>query len=277
MITKRIIPCLDIDQGRVVKGTHFLNIKDAGDPLELAKKYAESGADELVFLDITASSDKRIILKDLVSRVAKEIYIPFTVGGGLNSIEMIQEMLDLGADKVSLNTALFRHPSLIENAAQHFGSQCIVVAVDVKRITNGLSSLCTLPHLKSLESDNASIAEVYSHGGRQNLGIDAIKWIKYCESLGAGEILLTSMDTDGTASGYDTSLLNEAKKNISIPVIASGGAGTVRHIYNALQVADAALLASILHYNTFTIANIKSELKIKYGVSIRIPGESQHS
>ena len=261
MITKRIIPCLDIDQGRVVKGVNFVGIKDAGDPVELAKKYADNGADELVFLDITASSDKRMILKDMVQRVAKEIFIPFTVGGGIDSIDMIQEMLNLGADKISLNTAALHNPQLIQAASEHFGSQCIVVAVDIKRRR-------LAPHpifsnhsmIETLKSNADTICEVYSHGGRRNLGLDALKWITYCETLGAGEILLTSMDRDGTKDGYDIEMLSKVKDLVSIPVIASGGAGSIKDIKNALDICDAALLASLLHYGTLTIDEIKTEL-----------------
>ena len=273
MITKRIIPCLDIDKGRVVKGVNFLDIKDAGDPVELAKKYANDGADELVFLDITASSDKRLILKDMVARVAKEIFIPFTVGGGINSIEMIQDILNLGADKVSLNTAALHHPQLIQEAADHFGSQCIVVAVDIKRLVSEHSPIfSSKPEYASLASTSQTICEVYSHGGRKNLGLDALKWIQYCEELGAGEILLTSMDRDGTQDGYDIEMLSNVKSLVSIPVIASGGAGSFSHIYDAMQVSDAALLASILHYGTLSIQDIKSKL-----LSLSVPIRSQRA
>mgnify|MGYP001233030247 CR=1 FL=1 len=262
MVTKRIIPCLDIDKGRVVKGTNFVDIKDAGDPVELAKKYADEGADELVFLDITASSDKRVILKNIVQRVAKEIFIPFTVGGGISSIAMIQEILDLGADKVSLNTAALHSPELIKEASDHFGSQCIVVAVDIKRRLESPAPLFSSHHLlSSIASTHESIAEVYSHGGRHNLGIDSFKWIELCESLGAGEILLTSMDRDGTKDGYDLDILSMVKSLVSIPVIASGGAGNIDHIYDALTVSDAALLASLLHYNIVSLPEIKDHLK----------------
>jgi cyclase len=263
MVTKRIIPCLDIDNGRVVKGTNFVDIKDAGDPIELAKKYAQSGADELVFLDITASSDKRLILKDTVKRIAKEIFIPFTVGGGINSIPLMQEILDLGADKISLNTAALHNPNLIKEAADHFGSQCIVVAVDVKRLENTASPIFSDKSIYlNLDSSDQTLCEVYSHGGRRNLGIDAQKWISYCESLGAGEILLTSMDRDGTKDGYDTEFLHHVKSSINIPVIASGGAGSIDHIIEALNVTDAALLASLLHFNILTIPEIKSKLTL---------------
>ncbi|RAP24117.1 imidazole glycerol phosphate synthase subunit HisF [Candidatus Marinamargulisbacteria bacterium SCGC AG-343-K17] len=261
MITKRIIPCLDVDQGRVVKGVNFVDIKDAGDPVELAKKYANDGADELVFLDITASSDKRLILTEMVERVAKEIFIPFTVGGGINSIEMIQDILNLGADKVSLNTAALHKPHFIQEAADHFGSQCIVVAVDIKRVISDHAPVFSdAPEYASLVSNAQTICEVYSHGGRHNLGLDALKWIKTCEDLGAGEILLTSMDRDGTKDGYDTDMLAKVKDLVSIPVIASGGAGSISHIQDALNVSDAALLASLLHYGTLTIQEIKREL-----------------
>ena len=261
MITKRIIPCLDIDKGRVVKGTNFVDIKDAGDPVELAKRYADSGADELVFLDITASSDKRVIIKDLVKKVAKEIFIPFTVGGGIDSVDLMQEILDLGADKISLNTAALRTPNLIKEASDHFGSQCVVVAVDIKRVlgahSNQTLNVDTFP---DLASNDDSICEVYSHGGRNNLGVDALKWILLAESLGAGEILLTSMDRDGTNDGYDIDMLKKVKSLVKIPIIASGGAGSIAHIYQALLTADAALLASLLHFNKLTIPQIKSNL-----------------
>ena len=269
MITKRIIPCLDVDQGRVVKGTNFVDIRDAGDPVELAKKYAHAGADELVFLDITASSDKRMILKDLIQKVAKEIFIPFTVGGGINSIDMIQDLLNLGADKVSLNTAALHNPEFIKEAAMHFGSQCIVVAVDIKRLTSEPARVFSSHEIyNDLASTPGTLCEVYSHGGRKNLGLDALKWIKQCEALGAGEILLTSMDRDGTKDGYDLEMLEQVKEMVSIPVIASGGAGSIKDIKDALSVSDAALLASLLHYGTLTIQEIKASL-IEHKVSIR--------
>jgi cyclase len=261
MITKRIIPCLDIDQGRVVKGVNFIGIRDAGDPVDLAKKYADNGADELVFLDITASSDKRMILKDMVQRVAKEIFIPFTVGGGIDSIGMIQDMLNLGADKISLNTAALHNPPFIKEAADHFGSQCIVIAVDIKQRTAAPHPVFSNdPIYSPLKSDENTICEVYSHGGRKNLGLDALKWITYCESLGAGEILLTSMDRDGTKDGYDVDMLSRVKRSVTIPIIASGGAGSINDIKKALDICDAALLASLLHYGTLTIDEIKTEL-----------------
>ncbi|MGC6368074.1 MAG: imidazole glycerol phosphate synthase subunit HisF [Candidatus Marinamargulisbacteria bacterium] len=269
MITKRIIPCLDVDKGRVVKGTNFVNIRDAGDPVELAKKYANDGADELVFLDITASSDKRMILKDLIQKVAKEIFIPFTVGGGINSIGMIQDLLNLGADKVSLNTAALHNPLFIKEAADHFGSQCIVIAVDIKRIGSTPAKLFSNDNIYTgLASHSTTTCEVYSHGGRHNLGLDALKWIKFCEGLGAGEILLTSMDRDGTKDGYDTDMLQNVKELVNIPVIASGGAGTIQHIKHALDIGDAALLASLLHYGELTIQEIKQTL-YNQGINVR--------
>lgn len=271
MSAKRIIPCLDIDNGRVVKGTNFVNIKDAGDPVELAKRYAAEGADELVFLDITASSDKRTILKDVVARVAKEIFIPFTVGGGINSIDMIQDILNLGADKVSLNTAALHNPALIKQASDHFGAQCIVVAVDIKRKPKEAAPTPLFKDsadMQAVASTQDTICEVYSHGGRNNLGIDALEWIAYCARLGAGEILLTSMDRDGTQDGYDIDMLQRVKDIVGIPVIASGGAGTELHILEALKVADAALLASMLHFNQTTVGNIK-RLLVNEGLLIR--------
>lgn len=269
MVTKRIIPCLDIDKGRVVKGTNFIDIKDAGDPVELAIQYAKSGADELVFLDITASSDKRLILKDIVKNVAQEIFIPFTVGGGINTIALMQEILDLGADKISLNTAALNNPKLIQDAANHFGSQCIVVAIDIKRIVDTPTPIFTDESARLfLQSSSDTICEVFSHGGRRNLGIDALKWIKHCESLGAGEILLTSMDRDGTQQGYDLNFLKLVKESTSIPIIASGGAGSVDDINSALQIADAALIASILHYGKHDLFDIKTELT-RLGLNIR--------
>ena len=261
MVSKRIIPCLDVDKGRVVKGTNFVDIKDAGDPVELALKYANDGADELVFLDITASSDKRVLLKEMVKQVAKEIFIPFTVGGGINSIEMIQEVLDLGADKVSLNTAALYDPGLISTASKHFGSQCIVIAVDVKKKNDDIKlnpSIFNLP--ENIYSSDKTEYEVFSHGGRRNVGLDALEWVKYCESLGAGEFLITSMDRDGTNDGYDLTFLKSVKKVSSVPIIASGGAGSISDIEDALHAVDAALLASLLHYNILTIGQIKSSI-----------------
>lgn len=240
-LAKRIIPCLDVTGGRVVKGTNFVNLRDAGDPVELAKLYNKEGADELVFLDITASSDSRDIMLDIVSRTAEQVFIPFTVGGGIGDIETIRKILKAGADKVSLNTSAIKNPQLIKEGAEMFGSQCIVLAVDARQKGNSW--------------------EVFTHGGRKPTGLDAIEWIKQGVELGAGEILLTSMDRDGTKSGYDIELLKKVSTSVNVPVIASGGAGTLQHIADALEVCSAALLASLLHYRELSIAEIKQFLK----------------
>jgi cyclase len=258
MLTKRIIPCLDVTKGRVVKGTKFLNLRDAGDPVELAKFYDTEGADELVFLDITASSDKRYILRDLVEKVAEQVFIPFTVGGGINDTETIRDILNAGADKVSINTAAIKNPKFICEASRKFGSQCIVLAIDARKITTP-SVLKT--EIKEIAVDQKSIWEVYTHGGRNPTGIDAVKWAKYAEKQGAGEILLTSMDHDGTKAGYALELTKTIAQTIKIPVIASGGAGTLHHIKEALEICDAALLASLLHYKELTIKEIKAYLE----------------
>lgn len=263
MITKRIIPCLDIQDGRVVKGVNFLSINDAGDPVELARKYAADGADELVFLDITASSDNRLLLKEVVRRVANEIFIPFTVGGGIHTIAMMQDVLNLGADKISLNTAALHDPDLVRSASHHFGCQCVVVAVDIKRVQGQVSPVFSTKHAvyNELKSDDTTTHEVFSHGGRRNLGLDAMKWMRHCEMMGAGELLITSMDRDGTNDGYELDVLERARQQVRIPIIASGGAGTVDHIASALQVVDAALMASLLHYGVTDIPTIKRALQ----------------
>ncbi|NPV49914.1 MAG: imidazole glycerol phosphate synthase subunit HisF [Candidatus Methanofastidiosum sp.] len=251
MHAKRIIPCLDVDQGRVVKGIKFVDIRDAGDPVEMAQLYDEKGADELVFLDITASSDKRNIMVDVVERTGDVVFIPFTVGGGLRNIEDIKAILRAGADKVSLNTSAVQNPNLIKESSKIFGSQCIVLAIDAKRKGNSW--------------------EVYTHGGRTPTGIDAIEWAKNAENLGCGEILLTSMDADGTKDGYDISLTKAISEAVTIPVIASGGAGNAEHIYDALTKgkADAALAASIFHYEEHSIRKVKEYLRSK-NVSVRL-------
>lgn len=245
MLAKRIIPCLDVTNGRVVKGTKFLNLKDAGDPVELAKFYNKEGADELVFLDITASSDARDIMLDVVARTSEEVFIPFTVGGGIYDCDWIRKILRNGADKVSINTAAVKRPEFVKEAADTFGTQCIVVAIDAKK--------------------SGKSWEVFTHGGRNPTGIDAIEWARKMESLGAGEILLTSMDRDGTQIGYDLQLTSTISDAVGIPVIASGGAGNTEHVYEALTLgkADAALLASLLHYKTLTVRGIKEHLKSK--------------
>lgn len=252
MHTKRIIPCLDVTGGRVVKGINFVNLRDAGDPVEVAKAYDEAGADELVFLDITASSDARNIVIDMVRRVAETVFIPFTVGGGIRTVEDFKAILREGADKISINSSAINTPELISDAADKFGSQCVVVAIDAKRRQDG------------------SGWNVFKNGGRIDVGLDAVEWAVKAEKMGAGEILLTSMDCDGTKAGYDIALTKTISENVSIPVIASGGAGTKEHFYDALTVgkADAALAASLFHYKELEIVELKDYLQEK-GVPVR--------
>ena len=251
MLTKRIIPCLDIKDGRTVKGVNFVGLRDAGDPVELARRYTNEGADELVFLDITATKEKRRTLVDLVKKIAREINIPFTVGGGIRTVEEIAEILKAGADKVSLNSAIVKNPDLIQKASDEFGSQAIVAAVDAKR-----------------EGDSWG---VYIKGGSEPTGLDALEWMKKTEDLGAGEILLTSMDRDGTKSGFDLELLRRANEMLTIPVIASGGAGTIQHCCDAVLIgkADAVLAASIFHFKEIEIPDLKKKMQDE-GVSMRI-------
>jgi cyclase len=251
MLAKRIIPCLDVKSGRVVKGTQFVDLKDAGDPVENAMVYDQQGADEIAFLDITASYEERDILIDIVRKTAEEIFIPLTVGGGVRSLEDIRKLLKAGADKVSINTAAVKDPQFVERASKRFGSQCIVIAIDAKRKEKSW--------------------EVYTHGGRVPTEIDAILWAKKMEEMGAGEILLTSMDRDGTKDGYDIELTRTISEGVGIPVIASGGVGTLEHLYEGLVYgkADAVLAASIFHYREFTIHQVKSYLKEK-GVVVRL-------
>lgn len=252
MHTKRIIPCLDVNNGRVVKGTNFVNLRDAGDPVEVGKEYDRAGADELVFLDITASSDARAIKADMVRRVAETVFIPFTVGGGIRTVDDFKMILREGADKVAVNTAAIMNPTLISEAAEKFGSQCVVVAIDAKRRADG------------------SGWNIFKNGGRVDMGMDAIEWARTAEKLGAGEILLTSMDCDGTKVGYDLALTKTVAENVSIPVIASGGAGTMEHFYEALTVgqAEAVLAASLFHYKEMEIMDLKEYLW-KKGISVR--------
>ena len=252
MFTKRIIPCLDVNAGRVVKGVNFVDLKDAGDPVEIAAAYDKAGADELVFLDITATSDARGTVVDMVRRVAEKVFIPFTVGGGIRTVEDFKMLLREGADKISINSAAINNPNLISEAADKFGSQCVVVAIDAKRRADG------------------SGWNVYKNGGRIDTGLDAIEWAMKAERLGAGEILLTSMDCDGTKAGYDLVVTGQIAKNVSIPVIASGGAGTMEHFYDALTIggADAALAASLFHYKELEIMELKKYLSER-GVSVR--------
>lgn len=253
MFTKRIIPCLDVHNGRVVKGVNFVNLKDAGDPVEIAKAYDEAGADELVFLDITASSDNRNTVVDMVRRVAEEVFIPFTVGGGIRTVEDFKLILREGADKISINSSAVNRPKLIHEAAEKFGSQCVVVAIDARR-----------------RADNSGW-NVYKNGGRVDTGLDAVWWAMEADRLGAGEILLTSMDCDGTKAGYDNELTSLVANRVSIPVIASGGAGTKEHFYDALTDggADAALAASLFHYKELEICELKRYLSDR-GLAMRL-------
>lgn len=269
-LTKRIIPCLDVTNNRVVKGTKFLNLKDAGDAIELARFYDESGADELVFLDITASSDKRKILIDLVERTGEQVFIPFTVGGGLRSVQDIKQILRAGADKVTLNTAAVQNPNLIRESANTFGSQCIVIAIDAKR--NYVDTPEDAKEKILVKVDNGYCWwEVYIHGGRTPTGKDALLWGEEVTSLGSGEILLTSMDCDGTKDGYDLELTKAFNERLNVPIIASGGAGNPQHIIDVFKVskADAALAASIFHYNEYPIDVVKQECN-KAGIPMRL-------
>ena len=253
MFTKRIIPCLDVHNGRVVKGVNFVNLRDAGDPVEIAAAYDKAGADELVFLDITASSDARATVVDMVRRVAEQVFIPFTVGGGIRTVEDFKALLREGADKISVNSAAISNPQLIADAAEQFGSQCVVVAIDARRRTDGAEGWT-----------------VYKNGGRIDTGLDAVEWARKAQELGAGEILLTSMDCDGTKAGYDIPLTRAIAQNVSIPVIASGGAGKMEHFKEALTdgMADAALAASLFHYKELEIGQVKVYLQ-KEGVAVR--------
>lgn len=253
MFTKRIIPCLDVHNGRVVKGVNFVNLRDAGDPVEIAAAYDKAGADEIVFLDITASSDARKTVVDMVRRVAENVFIPFTVGGGIRTVEDFKVLLREGADKISINSSAINRPELISEAADKFGSQCVVVAIDARRRADG------------------SGWNIYKNGGRVDVGIDAVEWAEKVCRMGAGEILLTSMDCDGTKAGYDIELTRSIAEVVSVPVIASGGAGTKEHFYEALTggKADAALAASLFHYKELEIRELKEYLKEK-GLSVRL-------
>jgi len=250
-LAKRIIPCLDVDAGRVVKGVNFINIRDAGDPVEIARRYDEQGADELTFLDITASSDARDTMVHVVEDVASQVFIPLTVGGGIRKLDDIRRMLNAGADKVSINTAAVFHPEFVQEATTYFGSQCIVVAIDAKQVGNGW--------------------EVFTHGGRKSTGIDAIAWAKKMVAYGAGEILLTSMDRDGTRNGFDLKLTRAISDAVSVPVIASGGVGNLQHLVDGVIEgrADAVLAASIFHFGEFTVAQAKQKMA-EQGVEVRL-------
>ena len=252
MLAKRIIPCLDVKAGRVVKGVRFVELKDAGDPVEAARAYDADGADELCFLDITASHEERKILLDVVGRTAEQVFMPLTVGGGVRTIDDIRDLLKAGADKVSINTAAVQHPEFVKQAAERFGTQCIVVAIDAKRAEDGW--------------------EVFTHGGRNATGIDVIDWARTMESYGAGEILLTSMDRDGSKAGYDLALTRAVSEAVGLPVIASGGAGNLQHLYEGFTEgkADAVLAASIFHYREYTIGQAKQYLQAR-GIAMRMP------
>ena len=255
MLAKRVIPCLDVNAGRVVKGVKFVDLRDAGDPVEVARKYDEQGADELTFLDITASSDQRGLIFSVISAVAEQVFIPLTVGGGVRRVEDVRALLNAGADKISINTAAVQNPGLIEQAAGRVGSQCIVVAIDAKRV----------------ESSGTARWEVYTHGGRNPTGLDAVEWAHRVCGLGAGEILLTSMDRDGTGDGFDLALTRAICDAVEVPVIASGGVGTLRHLAEGILLggADAVLAASIFHYGEFTVRQAKEYMAEK-GIEVRV-------
>ena len=278
MLAKRIIPCLDVKDGRVVKGVNFLNLRDAGDPVEIATVYEKEGADELTFLDITASHEKRDIILDIVARTAEKVFMPLTVGGGVKNLDDIRNLLNAGADKVAINTAAVANPEFVLDAARRFGSQCIVVAIDAKRVSSTrkpTDSKLTWrePHAELLLKGNETKLsfEVFTHGGRNPTGINALRWAQLMETHGAGEILLTSMDCDGTKNGYDLKLNRTISESLTIPLIASGGAGTLDHLFEGITEgkADAVLAASIFHFKEFTIEETKRHLKSK-GIPVRI-------
>ena len=281
MLTKRIIPCLDVDRGRVVKGVSFVELRDAGDPAELAAVYDREGGDELVFLDITASSDSRDTMVEVVRRVSEEVFIPLTVGGGIRRVDDIRRLLKAGADKVSLNTAAVNNPALISQGAAQFGNQCIVVAIDAKRVRGGQPPAAIYTGAGAQGNDLALDAdsqwEVYTRGGRTPAGIDAVKWAVRAVALGSGEILLTSMDEDGQKRGYDLELTRAVSQATPVPVIASGGAGNLEHLYDALDAgeADAVLAASIFHFGEYSISEAKDYLKGR-GVPVRPALDSRH-
>lgn len=289
MLAKRIIPCLDVKDGRVVKGVNFQNLTDAGDPVENAKFYDEQGADELVYLDVTASHEKRKIILDVVARTADDVFMPLTVGGGIKKLDDIRDLLNAGCDKVSINTSVVRDPYFIRAASERFGSQCIVVAVDAKRIRPGMSYVpaepwlndpylnevgLAIPFSQSLEEmkeESETVWALSTHGGRKMRQLNAVRWAKKMEELGAGEILLTSMDRDGTKDGYDIELTRKISETVTIPVVASGGVGTLEHLREGLVEgkADAALAASIFHYREYSVREAKEYLKSK-GVPVRL-------
>ena len=278
MLTKRIIPCLDVKDGRVVKGVNFVNLRDAGDPVEIAAAYEKEGADELTFLDITASHEKRDIILEIVARTAERVFMPLTVGGGVRCLDDIRNLLNSGADKVAINTAAVQNPEFVRNAAERFGSQCIVVAIDAKRVEATRKATDSILSWHKLHSDlfltgneSALAFEVFIHGGRTPTGINVLPWAQLMEAYGAGEILLTSMDSDGTKNGYDLKLNCSVSESLTIPLIASGGAGTLEHLFEGISKgkADAILAASIFHFKEFTIEEAKNYLRLK-GIPVRI-------
>ena len=278
MLAKRIIPCLDVKDGRVVKGVNFVNLRDAGDPVEVAAAYEKEGADELTFLDITASHEKRDIILDIVARTAEKVFMPLTVGGGVRTLEDIRNLLNAGADKVAINTAAVHDPEFVRTAAERFGSQCIVVAIDAKRVAHETKAVDSKlpwcdqhPDLFLTENESEPIFEVFTHGGRNPTGIHAVRWARLMEIYGAGEVLVTSMDRDGTKKGYDLELNRFISESLTIPLIASGGAGTLEHLFEGVVQgkADAVLAASIFHFREFTIGETKRYLKAK-GVAVRL-------
>ena len=278
MLTKRIIPCLDVKDGRVVKGVNFVNLRDAGDPVEIAAAYEKEGADELTFLDITASHEKRDIILEIVARTAERVFMPLTVGGGVRCLDDIRNLLNSGADKVAINTAAVQNPEFVRNAAERFGSQCIVVAIDAKRVgttrkatDSNLNWHKLHPDLFLTEKESKLSFEVFIHGGRTPTGINVLPWAQLMENYGAGEILLTSMDCDGTKNGYDLELNCSVSESLTIPLIASGGAGTLEHLFDGISKgkADAVLAASIFHFKEFTIGETKNYLRSK-GIPVRI-------
>jgi cyclase len=266
MLSKRIIPCLDVTGGRVVKGVNFVSLKDAGDPVEIAARYNEQGADELTFLDITATSDGRDMILHIIEAVASQVFIPLTVGGGVRSVEDVRRLLNAGADKTSFNSAAIANPQVIQDASKRYGAQCIVVAIDAKRRS-------PMEELRLNEQGNAIGPgwDVYSHGGRKNVGLDAVSWARKMSEYGAGEILLTSMDRDGTKSGFDLELTKAVSEAVPVPVIASGGVGTLEHLCEGIQLggADAVLAASIFHYGEFTVAQAKACMS-RAGIAVRL-------
>jgi len=264
MLARRIIPCLDVKDGRVVKGVNFVGLRDAGDPVEVAQRYDAEGADELTFLDITASHERRRIILDVVGRTAETVFMPLTVGGGVREIQDVRDLLNAGADKVSINTAAVQNPDFVRSAAEKFGSQCVVVAIDAKRVQPS-------PGPRLGQEGEPSAWQVYIHGGRTPTGLDAVEWAQRMESFGAGEILLTSMDRDGTKEGYDIALTRAIADAVHVPVIASGGVGTLEHIYDGLTAggATAALAASIFHYREYTVRQCKEYLAAR-GVPVRL-------